>query len=231
MAQILKDSVRQRILQAAEEQLYAQGSQVTMRQIAKAAGLTPGNLYRYYAGRQELLQAVTAPVMQGLDDLVRRHTGNRLALGQTSFSFPAGQGEEGLEQLRAVMYGALVPALVELFRLAGEYPRPMAILCQQNEVNDALMQWFYLLMQSTLDCLLEPLREGQALIHALVQAEGQAFCSGVLVLMRQCAEMPVDRQETVIRAFLTIHIDGILRLVQAAAQSGQIQYKGEQSDG
>ena len=227
MAQTLKESVRQRILQAAEEQMYNEGSSVTMRQIAKAAGLTPGNLYRYYAGREELLKAVIDPVMQGLDALIRRHTGDRLALGQTSFDFPAGEGEKALEQLRDVMYGALAPALLDLFRLAGEYPRPMAILCQQNEVNEALMQWFYSLIQRTLDWLLEPELTSQQLTRALIQAEGQSFCGGITVLMQQCATLSVLEQTAAIHAFLAIHIEGILWLLKTAVQMGQIQYKGE----
>lgn len=227
MAQTLKESVRQRILQAAEEQMYTEGSSVTMRQIAKAAGLTPGNLYRYYAGREELLKAVIDPVMQGLDALIRRHTGDRLALGQTSFDFPAGEGEKALEELRDVMYGALAPALLDLFRLAGEYPRPMAILCQQNEVNEALMQWFYSLIQRTLDWLLEPELTDQQLTRALIQAEGQSFCGGITVLMQQCATFSVLEQTAAIHAFLAIHIEGILWLLKTAVNMGQIQYKGE----
>lgn len=227
MAQTLKESVRQRILQAAEEQMYSEGPSVTMRQIAKAAGLTPGNLYRYYAGREELLRAVIDPVVQGLDALIRRHTGDRLALGQTSFDFPAGEGEKALEELRDMMYGALAPALLDLFQLAGEYPRPMAILCQQNEVNEALMQWFYSLIQRTLDWVLEPDLTDQQLTRALIQAEGQSFCVGITVLMRQCATLSVLEQTAAIHAFLAIHIEGILWLLKAAVRRGQIRYKGE----
>ena len=82
MPQILKDEVRARILQAATQELLSHGEGAGMRQIARAAGITPGNLYRYYSGKEELVAAITAPVVEGLAGIVRRASGEALALGQ-----------------------------------------------------------------------------------------------------------------------------------------------------
>lgn len=225
MAQTLKEEVRARILGAAEEELYTRGPTVTMRQIAKAAGVTPGNLYRYYAGKEELLAAVTQPVMQGLDALVRRHTGELLALGQTEFAFPLGYGARGLAQLRGELYARFGPAFQDLCALAGQYPRPMAILCQQNEVSGALMDWFYALIQGALEALIQPGAAGTQVVDALVRTEGQAFCQGVIALMQQCRLLPPAQQAGFIQAYLSIHIEGILYLIEAAVQNGSVQYK------
>lgn len=222
MAQTLKEEVRRRILTAAEEAMYTQGTAVTMRQIAKAAGVTPGNLYRYYAGREELLAEVTKPVMDGLEQLVSRHTDAKLTLGQKGFELPPALDAQ---QLRQEMYGCLIPALQDLCALAAQYPRPMAILCQQSEINQALMDWFYSLMQGVLEQLFRVQPQDLPLVKLMVRTEGHAFCQGVLVLI-QYSQMNAQVQQEAVRAFLTIQIEGILHLVQTMIRSGKLVSKG-----
>lgn len=230
MAQTLKDAVRRRILCAAEEALYTQGPDVTMRQIARAAGVTPGNLYRYYAGKEELLDAVTGPVLNGLDELIRRHTGQQLALGQTGVQFPWPRGPEGLDRMRQEMYSRLVPVLQDLSALAGQYPRPMAILCQKNEANRALMNWFYGLAQSVLEQLIRPAPEMHHLMELMVRTEGHAFCQGVIALIQETGGLPPPEQRALIQAFLAIHIEGIMWVIRSSAEDGHIQYKGVEEE-
>lgn len=61
--QILKEEVRNSILTAAlsefEQYGYAQSS---MRRIASCAGVTPGNIYRYFKNKDDLFQALIGPV-------------------------------------------------------------------------------------------------------------------------------------------------------------------------
>ncbi|GIO14384.1 hypothetical protein J19TS2_39390 [Cohnella xylanilytica] len=70
--QTLKEDVNRRILSAAlnefEQQGYAQSS---MRRIAAEAGVTAGNIYRYYKGKEELFQALIRPTYLQFMDLVR----------------------------------------------------------------------------------------------------------------------------------------------------------------
>ena len=227
MAQTLKEDVRTRILAAAEEMMMTCGSALTMRQIAHAAGVTPGNLYRYYAGKEELLAAVTRPVLDGLDALVRRHSGDLLRLGQTSFALPVDTGPSGLAQLRGELYRSLVPALAELCALAGQYPRPMAILCQQNEVNQSLMDWFYGLIHGALEQLLQMTVPDGGTLKILVEMEGQSFCQGVITLMQKSQSMTEEQQRELIQCFLAIQIEGILWVIQTSVENGEIEYKGE----
>lgn len=67
MAQKLKPAVRERIL-AAAERAFARGGYrpTTMGQIADEAGLSAGNLYRYFPGKEALFHAVVD------DDFVAR---------------------------------------------------------------------------------------------------------------------------------------------------------------
>jgi AcrR family transcriptional regulator len=62
MPQVLKDAVRDRIVTAALEVLATHGYVgAAMGQIAAAAGISTGNVYRYFPGKRELFDAVIPP--------------------------------------------------------------------------------------------------------------------------------------------------------------------------
>ena len=59
MAQIQKEEVRERLLAGAEETFAREGyASATMAQIARAAGVSTGNIYRYFGGKEELFRTV-----------------------------------------------------------------------------------------------------------------------------------------------------------------------------
>jgi len=74
MAQYLKQDVRDRILDAAVRSFAESGYvAATMRQIAKAAGLSSGNVYRYFGGKEDLFAAaLPTNFLTTFDSLVRR---------------------------------------------------------------------------------------------------------------------------------------------------------------
>jgi AcrR family transcriptional regulator len=62
---------RQRILVAAVELFSENGyAGTSVRDIADALGMTKAALYYHFAGKEEILQAVTAPLHEDMDDLV-----------------------------------------------------------------------------------------------------------------------------------------------------------------
>lgn len=81
--QYLKDDVSNRILSAALAEFKAWGFRdASMRRIAKSAGVTPGNLYHYHAGKQALFDALVGPVYDSLTSSLAevRKIGSREAL-------------------------------------------------------------------------------------------------------------------------------------------------------
>src|SRR5262245_3714946 len=74
VAQVLKDDVRHRLLGAALEVFAARGYEgATVGEIASAAGISTGNVYRYYPGKTELFDAVVpADFVRGFRELLRR---------------------------------------------------------------------------------------------------------------------------------------------------------------
>lgn len=99
MPQVLKDEIRQRILEAALEVFAAHGYEGTaMSAIAGRAGVGTATMYRYYPGKAELFDAVVPP------DLARRFEAlldRRVeALADVSFGGAPARGDAGDEVLR-----------------------------------------------------------------------------------------------------------------------------------
>lgn len=70
--QIKKDSVNTRILDSAENEFFEKGfSSASMRDIARGAGVTPGNLYSYYKGKEELLSALVSEPLREVSELIK----------------------------------------------------------------------------------------------------------------------------------------------------------------
>lgn len=100
MPQVLKDEVRERILGSALQVFAAHGYVgATMTAIAEGAGLGTASLYRYYASKGELFDAVVTPALAErfeslLDQRVR-------ALAHAALSEAPGRVEDrGEEMLR-----------------------------------------------------------------------------------------------------------------------------------
>lgn len=74
MPQILKDEVRERILGAALEVFARDGYEgAKVAEIARRAGISAGNVYRYFADRENLFYTVLTPgFVRRLRSLVRR---------------------------------------------------------------------------------------------------------------------------------------------------------------
>lgn len=221
MPQILKEEVRERILRAATQELLACGEGAGMRQIARAAGLTPGNLYRYYASKEELVAAITRPVVEGLAEIVRTASGEAIALGQAELPpLPRGEGCVGLveNEFRALMR----EILVQLTALCREYPQPAAILLHTASAGETLIAWFRQVVGWAVVHMLRPAGCSAQQIQALADAECQGFCAGVAVLLEFCAAQDPAGAAPLIDGYLELHVGGMAALLRRGFASGAI---------
>ena len=66
-----KDEVRARIVDAATSEFTQYGYQKSsMRRLAQRAHITPGNIYAYFGGKQDLFDSLIGPTVQQLDDRI-----------------------------------------------------------------------------------------------------------------------------------------------------------------
>ena len=88
--QVLKEEVRQKILQAAVEEFGASGyREASMRQIAGRSGITAGNIYRYFENKEALFCCVMDPIWQEILHLIYidKEMGNPQNLNTLSVSY------------------------------------------------------------------------------------------------------------------------------------------------
>ena len=72
--QTLKTAIKQRILQVAHREFIKNGVQRTcIRNVARKAGVTVGNLYHYFDSKDTLFCAVLQPLLTALDRYILSH--------------------------------------------------------------------------------------------------------------------------------------------------------------
>jgi len=70
--QILKPNVRNELIRVATEEFRAHGfEQASLRQIAKQANMSVGNVYRYFPNKTHLFEAVIAPALDEFSTILR----------------------------------------------------------------------------------------------------------------------------------------------------------------
>lgn len=76
--QVLKEDIRGRILAVARQQFEQKGySKTSMREIAESADVGVGNIYNYFASKDELFHEVVRPVLYALEARLQEHHGIR----------------------------------------------------------------------------------------------------------------------------------------------------------
>ena len=82
--QVLKENVRQRILEVARLEFYNRGfTKTSMRDIASKMGVGVGNLYNYFSSKDELFRSVLSPVVSACYAMFDKHHGRN---GQDAIS-------------------------------------------------------------------------------------------------------------------------------------------------
>jgi len=85
--QTLKPEIRTAILEAATEEFYIHGfKHSSLREIARRADITAGNIYSYFENKQALLDAVLAPTIEILTKIFCYPAINRETLEPTLLS-------------------------------------------------------------------------------------------------------------------------------------------------
>lgn len=83
MPQILKEEVRESIIAAAKVEFFRKGFDgSSIRSIAKIAGVTPGNVYRYFENKEDLYENIVGDAYRYLNGILKRDTRNKITIGE-----------------------------------------------------------------------------------------------------------------------------------------------------
>ena len=133
MPQILKDEVKNRIVEAAKREFMENTYERTsMRNIANRSSITVGNLYRYFASKEELNQFIVRPALEKLQELVLKISHNQVdILNMENISLTSSQMREMLD--------SLADGVVDIY---SKHRIEMNILMMRTNINKYLVDWF-----------------------------------------------------------------------------------------
>lgn len=140
MAQVLKEEVRNRILAAATTEFFESGySGSSLRNIAKAAGITPGNLYRYFDGKDYIYEAVVGESYRQLSQILEEYTDNQVKIN-------IAPTRELIAEMRKKNAGVIVSRVIqEVINVFGDNRMGLLILLRDDRLDVVLNTRFGLL--------------------------------------------------------------------------------------
>lgn len=134
MAQILKDDTRNRIIDAAKEEFLEKGfKDASLRNIAKKADMTVGNLYRYFTNKEDINKQIVEVTLNLLEEMVIKLSNNKISFDGNHIDVDMNTDEliESLDKLTDEM--------VEIYK---NHKIEFNILMMQSKLNDDITNWF-----------------------------------------------------------------------------------------
>lgn len=139
MAQILKKNVKENIIQAAKKEFLEKGlKDSSLRSIARHSRITVGNLYRYFANKDDIIDTIVNPPLFELNEMVRKLTNERINLQKKVEN--VGMTIDDIKDILDVLSN-------ELADLKCRYNDEIRILIKYSDKAELLKQWFYNLIE------------------------------------------------------------------------------------
>ncbi len=188
MAQVLKEEVKDKIIKSAVDEFIEKGYEyASMRNIAKKAGITAGNIYRYFESKEKLLVQIVDPVLVKLDFFMKDITNNQLDLKV----FPNNNNKilfENTKMNSLTLVTVFSRFIISLFK---EFKNEIIILLSNErtlsnlEIKIDLNNWLIELFKVNFKFQMnkkELAEEDITYIHAVERG----FISGIVEIVRKC---------------------------------------------
>jgi len=180
--QILKDKIKDSICHAALDEFSEKGyEKASMREIAAKAGITAGNMYRYFKSKEDLFGEVLSPAHEKVLNLISYNIHAREKI--------AGSGNivEEIAQITAEIYTHHRAELLILLNgsTGSRYQNYKQGLIElvKNRINETLF--------SQLKGERQPLED-----EYLSRAMAASYLEGFIVLLKECVEQSVIQKLT-----------------------------------
>jgi len=143
MAQVLKEEVRERIVKAATLEFFEKGFESSsLRKIARDAGITPGNLYRYFDNKEALYESIVGESYRKLNHILMKNSDNKLKINDVPTP-------EMLDDLRSENQGKVANRVIqEVIEVFGDNRMALLILLKDDRADFVmntrfgLLDWF-----------------------------------------------------------------------------------------
>ena len=133
MPQVLKDELKQQILEAARQEFLEKGfTNASMRNIAARSGLSVGNLYRYFKNKDDLSDFIVNGVFSEINELINRLASLDMEQENSELKY------DSLEEL-ALYLDELSESLVDIF---NRHKIEFNILMMDSSLNERMAKWF-----------------------------------------------------------------------------------------
>lgn len=199
MAQKLKENMRNSIIEAAKKELLTFGyKDASMRNIAKMSNMTVGNLYRYFASKDDLIQNIVTPTLKEIEDSIYKDCDIYINFGNQNTIID-------LDKLEVVsVFDRISDDLVDIyFRNRDE----MQILMMHSTLNKELSLWFSsLIIHIISEEVKEALSDGE--IAILARAYANSIFNGVTECLKDVS-LSKDRLKYVLKLYFRSFTSGI----------------------
>lgn len=183
MPQVLKQESRKKIIEAAKKEFLNKGYKAaSMRDIANCADMTVGNVYRYFKNKQELVNVVIEPTLVRLNDILKKHTANRLTF------------EKDVEQIGLGMVEAteLLDSIAEeLVLLRREHRDEIVILMNFGKENRFIKFW----VNGVIQTLLKEYMMCEIQDHTLLKLLSSSLSESLFAGIRDCLDADVEEDK------------------------------------
>lgn len=143
MAQKLKDESRQAIILSAKEEFLEKGyKNASMRNIARKANMTVGNLYRYFPSKEDINRLIVGETLNEINGIIRNITADNVSMETRVFNIKA-----DVNELSSLM-NQLAEKLVDVYQ---RHKIEFNILMMNSGVNKELIEWFSKAINSLID--------------------------------------------------------------------------------
>lgn len=173
MAQTLKTDLRNNIIKASKEEFLKYGyKDASLRRIAKSAGMTVGNLYRYYKNKEDIMDSIVSDTRRSILNTIRNLTSNSVSLEARVYNVTY-----DIRHFKK-MLDTLADRLVDIyFDSSFEFN----ILLKDEDVKNEFLNWLtdllkYIIMQNY------TVSEYEKSVDLLAKAYANSMYSGMEVL-------------------------------------------------
>ena len=206
MAQVLKQDLRDRIVEAAKEEFLENGfEKASMRNIAKKAGMTVGNLYRYFDNKEDISKQIVEETLEELKEIFKTLTSDQVSMEARVFNMKA-----NIQELSELM-DDLADRLVDTY---FAHQKEFKILILHSDYNHEIIDWFYKAISSLIEqhFLIDKFKKYK---QTLSEAYAVAIFSGIAEIFKDNDLDPLTLKRIIsiyLNSFIVLLDSGINRM-------------------